>query len=114
MWSKNIYLQSDVLILPSLRETTGSVILEAMSKGLPVISINAFGGKVIINNSCGYLYYGKNKNEMIESLKECIMNCITDKELLQKKSKNAYKESKQYLWTNKIIEYNKIYKSLFK
>ena len=38
------YQNADVFIMPSLRETTGSVLLEAMSKGLPVVTINRFGG----------------------------------------------------------------------
>ena len=38
------YAGANVFIMPSIRETTGTVLLEAMSKGIPVITINKFGG----------------------------------------------------------------------
>lgn len=42
------YADADVFIMPSIRETTGTVLLEAMSKGIPVITINKFGGATLL------------------------------------------------------------------
>ena len=42
------YAGADVFIMPSIRETTGTVLLEAMSKGIPVITINKFGGATLL------------------------------------------------------------------
>lgn len=108
------YSNSDILIMPSLRETTGSVVLEAMAKGLPVITIKRFGAKEIIDNKSGYLYDGNSKEELIESLKNIILNCIENKELVRKKSKVCLKKANDFLFSKKIIYYNELYKEILK
>lgn len=50
------YLESDVLLFPSLNEVTPLVILEAMSYGLPVISTNIGGiAELMTHGTEGYL-----------------------------------------------------------
>lgn len=61
------YSDADVFIMPSIRETTGTVLLEAMSKGIPVITINKFGGATLFDNDTGWLYEGNTKEEYIEN-----------------------------------------------
>ena len=41
------------LVFPSLHDTGGMVVLEALSQGLPVISLDLGGPGVIVNSSCG-------------------------------------------------------------
>lgn len=59
--------------MPSIRETTGTVLLEAMSKGIPVITINKFGGATLFDENTGWLYGGNSKEEYIENLKKAIL-----------------------------------------
>lgn len=109
---KKEYDKADVLIMPSLRETTGSVILEAMANGLVVIAMNSFGAKLIINNSNGYLYDGTSKEEIESSLKQCIISCITNKIELLEKKKKAIEDVEKYTFENKMKKYNNIYRDL--
>lgn len=109
---KKEYDKADVLIMPSLRETTGSVILEAMANGLAVIAMNSFGAKLIINNSNGYLYDGNSKEEIESSLKQCIISCITNKIELLEKKKKAIGDVEKYTFENKMKKYNNIYRDL--
>ena len=109
---KKEYDKADVLIMPSLRETTGSVILEAMANGLAVIAMNSFGAKLIINNSNGYLYDGTSKEEIESSLKQCIISCITNKIELLEKKKKAIEDVEKYTFENKMKKYNNIYRDL--
>lgn len=111
---KEEYKNADVLIMPSLRETTGSVILEAMSKGVPVITMNQYGAKEIVNDGCGYTYSGTNKNEIMQNLRECIIDCIEDRSKLSIKKNLCINEAYKYLWRNKVIYYNEIYKNTLK
>ena len=67
------YADADVFIMPSIRETTGTVLLEAMSKGIPVITINKFGGATLFDKDTGWLYEGNTKEEYIENLKKAIL-----------------------------------------
>ena len=62
------YAGADVFIMPSIRETTGTVLLEAMSKGIPVITINKFGGATLFDENTGWLYGGNSKEEYIEKV----------------------------------------------
>ena len=46
---------SDVVVMPSVRETTGSVISEAATYLRPVMAFDVFGAKVVLDASSGYL-----------------------------------------------------------
>lgn len=70
------YAGADVFIMPSIRETTGTVLLEAMSKGVPVITINKFGGATLFDENTGWLYEGNSKEEYIENLKKLFLNVL--------------------------------------
>lgn len=69
------YAGANVFIMPSIRETTGTVLLEAMSKGIPVITINKFGGATLFDKDTGWLYEGNSKEEYVENAERV----LTDK-----------------------------------
>lgn len=108
------YKKANVLVMPSLRETTGSVILEAMSKGIPVITINKFGAVNIVDNETGWLYDGKSKEEYIFNLKNCLMNCIVNSEEVIHKGQNAKKKIQNYTWKKKCRRYFELYQNIYK
>jgi len=57
-----IYSSADLMILPSIFDTFGCVILEALSCGTPVISYANKGPKdIIIHEKCGFLASNRNK-----------------------------------------------------
>jgi glycosyltransferase involved in cell wall biosynthesis len=52
----NVMMESDILVLPSFREGTPLVIIEAMAAGLPVIATNIAGIPELIDDTkTGYL-----------------------------------------------------------
>ncbi|MDO4466481.1 MAG: glycosyltransferase family 4 protein [Bacillota bacterium] len=106
----NIYNQADVFVFPSLRETTGTVIIEAMAHGVPVIALEQGGAMEVISEDCGYLVPTENRNEIILQFSKVIENCIDNRELLEKLSDNSKEriESK-YSWSNKAKNMNDIY-----
>ncbi len=106
------YKNAHVMIMPSIRETTGAVLLEAMSKGLPVITINKFGGPVLLDENSGWLYHGKDKKDYQNALKSAIVECITNPSETARRGANAQQSAKQGLWQNKMSVYNEIYKNI--
>ena len=104
------YACADVLIMPSLREATGTVVLEAISRGIPVITINSFGGSLILNDECAWLYSGTNKQAYIDNLANSMMNCIMNPDEVLCKGINARRRSENYTWKKKCVYYQEIYR----
>lgn len=108
----NEYNKADVFIMPSIRETTGAVLLEAMAHGMPIITINKFGGAVLLDDSCAWLYEGNNLESYIDSLASCIIECIKNPQEVAKKGAEARRRAEQYTWEEKDKFYCEIYKNL--
>ena len=64
--------------------------LEAMSKGIPVITINKFGGATLFDENTGWLYGGNSKEEYIENLKKAILECIAYPDEVTRRSSENY------------------------
>ena len=108
------YAGANVFIMPSIRETTGTVLLEAMSKGIPVITINKFGGATLFDENTGWLYEGTMKEEYIENLKKAILECIADPDEVARRGKNARIKAEKYTWQEKNKKYQAIYEELLR
>jgi len=97
------YSISDVLVLPSLSETWGIVVNEAMASGLiPVISKRC-GALNIITDSNGFLFEPTEINELIAIMKNIINNEISVG-LLKKEVGNSVKKFTAESSAGKIIE----------
>lgn len=58
----------DVFVLPSHYETFGVVLIEALSRGVPLISTYCGGPECIVNESNGILVQPKNEQQLAEAL----------------------------------------------
>ncbi|MGN6196965.1 MAG: glycosyltransferase [Ginsengibacter sp.] len=77
-----IYNSADVFIAPSLAETFGYVILEALSCGTPVVGFNVGGiPDLIKHKENGYLANYKDSEDLAKGIKYCIENRIEGKRL---------------------------------
>ena len=83
-----------------------------MSKGIPVITINKFGGATLFDENTGWLYEGNSKEEYIENLKRAILECIANPDEVTRRGKNARKKAEKYTWQEKNKKYQEIYRSL--
>lgn len=106
------YADADVFVMPSIRETTGTVILEAMSFGLPVVTIGRFGGAVILNEEIGWQYDGNSREEYVNSLARALQECISDPDEVIRRGMNARLSAERYLWQNKVQRYLEFYRSV--
>lgn len=107
---QELYNSSSVFVFPSLRETTGTVILEAMSHGLPVICLNQGGGALIVNEQTGFLIPVDNREICIEQFSNAMINCIKSPELIEKMGGNAQERvTLHYTWSEKIRKMESVY-----
>jgi glycosyltransferase involved in cell wall biosynthesis len=73
-------LNADVLVLPSLLEAGGAVILEAMAIGLPVIATRWGGPMDYVNSSCGILVEPTDPEAFVQGLADAMLRLARSKE----------------------------------
>jgi glycosyltransferase involved in cell wall biosynthesis len=70
---ERIYPQADVLVLPSKAEGFGLVLLEAMSFGMPVISIQAWAmPEIVIDGENGFLVAPNSVDELADRMSRLV------------------------------------------
>ncbi len=82
----NLYRQHDVLLFPSLRDSGGMVVLEALAHGLPVMCTDRGGPGVIVNARCGRVVptRGQTKDAVIGEMADVLHQLSCDRILLKK------------------------------
>lgn len=98
------YKQNNFLIFPSLRDSGGMVLLEAMSKGTVVAGLNIGGPNVIINKNIGIKIDVKNYsyNQIIKKLSNEILALISNKKKYKHMSKNCLSRVNEFSMKKKI------------
>jgi glycosyltransferase involved in cell wall biosynthesis len=100
------YQAIDVLILPSLNEAFGLVVLEAMSYGVvPVVSSTAGVAEIIEHAKNGFVFNRKQQPiwQLYKVLKQLLYNPV----LVKTVGETAIKTSKQFTWqhfTDTIVQ----------
>lgn len=101
------YQAIDVLVLPSLNEAFGLVVLEAMSYGVvPVVSNIAGVAEVITHGQDGFIF--NRKKQPVWQLYQVLMHILQNPMLVKTMGKMAIKTSKQFTWqrfTDTIVEH---------
>lgn len=90
-----VYASSDVFMFPSVTETFGNVVLEAMASGLPCVIANGGGSKDFIQSGeNGFLCEPENAQQYLKYI-ELILN---DEVLANNLSVNSIEYSKTFDW----------------
>ena len=97
-----VYASSDVFFFPSITETFGNVVLEAMASGLPCVIADSGGSKDFIRHGInGYKCNPYDAHDFLNRISEI----IEQPELAQRFSDNGIEGSKKYIWKNLAREY---------
>ena len=81
------YKTHDCFLFPSLRESGGNVLVEALAKGMPIISLAIGGARIIVNDSCGYLIdVNQNYDEIVKNFSNFMKKNIKRKSKICKKT----------------------------
>jgi len=103
-----IYKSADIFALPTLIETFGMVLVEAMAAGLPIITTDAPGVKDVINDGVNGI---KVKVNDVESFADGIAGLITEQSLTERLKANGLAEaSEKYDWGIVTEQYCDYYK----
>jgi glycosyltransferase involved in cell wall biosynthesis len=108
----NVMKDAHTLVITSLKDLTSTVIIEGISLGLPVISLDHCGFSFVINDSCGIKIPINKPNEISINIKEAITKIYIDDDYRVKLSEGALKRAQDFSWEGKIEKLNTIYKNL--
>ncbi len=94
---KRLYLDSDIVVVPSVYEPFGLVALEAMACGKPVVASCAGGlMETVLSGTNGLLFPPGNH----EALASCVVSLLEDSELAENMARSNREEVKRYSWHN--------------
>lgn len=88
------------MLFPSLHNSSGNVVLEALSRGLPVICLDLGGPAVLTDASCGRVVAtaGRDRAACAAALADAIGELAADRRLLARLSQGALVRARQHLW----------------
>lgn len=98
------YLQHDVLLFPSLHDTSPNVILESFHHGLPIVCLDLGGSGVMVNDTCGRVIEtnGLRESEVILALSSALVELAENSELRQDLSKGALARATKFTFKDVV------------
>lgn len=109
------YGEADLFLFPSLHDSGGTVVLEALSRGLPVICLDLGGPQNFIDESCGVVVKtaGRSRSEVERALAEAIAAILKKPGELKRLSKGALEQASAKSWENLVTDaYRLIHKKM--
>lgn len=111
---KDFYLQSDIFLFTSLRDSCPTQFLEAMSHGLPIITLDIHGAKKLISDTAGIKVPVKEENQTVEALAQAIEFLAQNYQERLMMGKVGYEFAKTQIWSNKARSVTKYYDELLR
>jgi glycosyltransferase involved in cell wall biosynthesis len=94
----NTYSDYDALVLPTIFEGFGLVIIEALAAGLPVITTtHSVGAELIVEGVNGFLVPVRDVNALVDAISKLLNTSEAD---YQQFRLNARKSAEKFSWEN--------------
>jgi len=107
------YPDFDMLIFPSLHDTGGFAVLEAMSNYLPVICLDVGGPGVMVNSQCGFKAPLGERAAVVQELAAAIRAYDGNRELLRQHAEAARERVLQdFNWERKAEKMDAYYREV--
>jgi glycosyltransferase involved in cell wall biosynthesis len=107
---KILFDKYDFLVLPTFNENFGMVVLEALARGLPVLTNHNAPWRQIKTFNAGW-FISNNYYHLLSCLRKIFDSNIY---IFRKKSSNAIKLARNYNWDKLANDYVNIYKKVLK
>jgi glycosyltransferase involved in cell wall biosynthesis len=106
------YPWADVFAFTSLRDTSGSGLLEALAAGVPIVGVNHQGAADIMTDDCAVPIPVNRPNETIAAFRDAISELANDAARLHRLSEGARTRATQFLWERQGDFIDRVYRQV--
>ena len=100
-----IYRGGSIFVMPSLRESGGSVLIEAAAHKLPIVALNIGLARILKEHGCGlFVNTEKSKEEIIKEFSYNLIKLIDDPKLREELGSNGYNYVNEELNWDRMIQ----------
>jgi glycosyltransferase involved in cell wall biosynthesis len=96
------YQWADVFAFTSLRDTSGTGLLESLAAGVPIVGLNHQGAADIIDNHCGIPIPVSTPKASIHAFERAFSDLAADRTLLLRLRQGALKRAHKYHWDSRV------------
>ena len=95
-----LYSEFDLFLFPSLHDSGGMAVLEAMSLGLPVLCLDLGGPGVSVDNTCGRVIKTADRTEaeLVRVMASCVSQLFRDRATLEVLAEGARRRVELFSW----------------
>lgn len=106
------YAGHDAFLFPSLHDSSGNAVLEALASGLPVVCIATGGPAVLADASCAFLVPPGKPGETVEALAAALARLADDNVLARSMFEAAVLRARQqFSWDRQVARMEQLYRS---
>jgi glycosyltransferase involved in cell wall biosynthesis len=106
------YRWADVFVFTSLRDTTGTVVLEALAAGLPVICLDHQGAHDVVTEQCGIRIPVGTPGQVVDGLRDAIVALARDPDRRRQLAAGAMARAEEYSWSRNGEQLAAIYRQV--
>lgn len=110
----DIMKSSHLFAITSLSDATSTVLLEALSCGLPVVTLNHLGFANVVSETCGIKIDIHSKVQVIRDIAQAIDSLFESESTRLLLARNAIERAKEFSWDGKAHIIDNIYKQSVK
>ncbi len=103
---------ADLFVFTSLRDTTGTVALEALAAGTPVVCLDHQGVRDVVTESCGIKLPVTTPRKVCSDLRDSLVRCHENRSMLEQLSEGALRRAECYTWTKQAKQLAAVYEEL--
>jgi glycosyltransferase involved in cell wall biosynthesis len=103
----DLYVNHDIFVFPSLHDSSGHVVLEALSQGLPVVCLDLGGPKQVVSEQSGVIVStaGRGTADVAEAMANEITRLFAEPARLMALSKGAIARAHEFILSDRVAEF---------
>lgn len=105
----DIFQKAHLHVITSLKEGNPTTIWEAMSNGVPTLTLDHCGMRDTVCDKCGFRIPIYSYQQVVNDIATIIQNCIDNPQILKDKVLATLECAQKYTWDQRIEFWNKMY-----